>query len=145
MIRQTWPRCALYVLCPPLALNVLHFIYPTSNVGLQLALTVLLVLVSLLAKGAIAAFYLRERGSYSDDGAATSPLRLSRQEVFRSRRPSITGDYGSRCAVRRDQTLDRLPSTARRWYFANRPLYRFPNRIVSPKEDSYATTKSLVT
>jgi hypothetical protein len=70
MIRQTWPRCALYVLCPPFALNVLHLIYPTSNVGLQLALTVLLVLVSLLAKGAIAAFYLRERGSYSDDGAA---------------------------------------------------------------------------
>ena len=29
-----------------------------------------LVLVGLVAKGAIAAFYLRERGSYSDDGAA---------------------------------------------------------------------------
>src|SRR2546422_7382876 len=69
MIRQTWPRCALYVLCAPLALNVLHLIYPTRSVGLQLALTVVFVVVGLLAKGAIAAFCLRERGSYSDDGA----------------------------------------------------------------------------
>ncbi len=33
-------------------------------------MNVVLALVALLAKGAIAAFYLRERGSYSDDGAA---------------------------------------------------------------------------
>jgi len=70
MIRQTWPRSALYVLCPPLALNLLHLIYPVGNSAVQWAISSLLLFVSLLAKGAIAAFYLRERGSYSDDGAA---------------------------------------------------------------------------
>jgi len=70
MIRQTWPSCALYVLCPPLALSVLHFIYPVGSLGMQYVLSCVLVLITLLAKGAIAAFYLRERGSYSDDGAA---------------------------------------------------------------------------
>src|SRR5437016_1138452 len=33
-------------------------------------LTAVVVVVGLLAKGAIAGFYLRERGSYSEDGAA---------------------------------------------------------------------------
>ena len=70
MIRQTWPRSALYVLCPPLALNLLHMIHPISGRTVGLAISSVLVVVSLLAKGAIAAFYLRERGSYSDDGAA---------------------------------------------------------------------------
>jgi len=70
MIRQTWPRSALYVLCPPLALNLLHLIYPVGNSAVQWAISSLLLFVSLLAKGAIAAFYLRERGSYSEDGAA---------------------------------------------------------------------------
>ena len=36
----------------------------------RLTVTCIVVLVGLLAKGAIAAFYLRERGSYSEDGAA---------------------------------------------------------------------------
>src|SRR5439155_17730717 len=70
MIRQTWPRSALYVLCPPLALNLLHVIHPVSGRTVGLAISSVLVLISLLAKGAIAAFYLRERGSYSEDGAA---------------------------------------------------------------------------
>lgn len=70
MIGQTWPRCALYVLCPPLALNVLNVIYPVSASPVRFALSVALALLGLLAKGAIAAFYLRERGSYSVDGAA---------------------------------------------------------------------------
>ncbi len=70
MIRQTWPRCALYVLCPPLALSIMSWVFPVSILVAQLALTAVLVVVSLLAKGTIAAFYLRERGSYSDDGAA---------------------------------------------------------------------------
>src|SRR5437667_4241003 len=26
MIRQTWPRCAFYVLCPPLAVNILSVV-----------------------------------------------------------------------------------------------------------------------
>jgi hypothetical protein len=75
MIRQTWPRCAFYVLCPPLALNIMHVVYPADTLGVQFALSAVLVLVGLLAKGAIAAFYLRERGSYSDDGAAYIPAR----------------------------------------------------------------------
>ncbi len=70
MIRQTWPRSALYVLCPPLALNLLHMIHPISGRTVELAISSVLVVVSLLAKGAIAAFYLRERGSYSENGAA---------------------------------------------------------------------------
>jgi len=70
MIRQSWPRCALYVLCPPLALNLTSLVFRPSFLGVRLALNVVLVLVGLLAKGAIAAFYLRERGSYSEDGAA---------------------------------------------------------------------------
>jgi hypothetical protein len=70
MIRQTWPRSALYVLCPPLALNFLHYIFPVGGLVLQSAITFVVTLVGLLAKGAIAAFYLRERGSYSQDGAA---------------------------------------------------------------------------
>src|SRR6266566_6777004 len=59
MIRQTWPRSALYVLCPPLALNLLHLIHPVSNSAVQWAINPLLLFVSLLAKGAIAAFSLR--------------------------------------------------------------------------------------
>jgi len=70
MIRQTWPRSALYVLCPPLALNFLNYIFPVGGLVLQSATTCVFTLVGLLAKGAIAAFYLRERGSFGDDGAA---------------------------------------------------------------------------
>ena|SRR5438132_3690358 len=75
MIGQAWPRSALYVLCPPLALNLLNYIFPVSSPALRLPLSCVLILVALLAEGAIAAFYLRERGSYSEDGAA---YRLSR-------------------------------------------------------------------
>src|SRR5437870_12274959 len=70
MIGQTWPRSALYVLCPPLALNLLNYVSPFGGLVLQLTTTFVVTLVGLLAKGAIAAFYLRERGSYSEDGAA---------------------------------------------------------------------------
>ena len=70
MIRETWPWSALYLLCPPLALNILHNIFPAGGVLARLTVTCIVVLVGLLAKGAIAAFYLRERGSYSEDGAA---------------------------------------------------------------------------
>jgi len=70
MIGQTWPRSALYVLCPPLALSLLNYIFPVGGAVLRFVLTSVCVLVGLLAKGAIAAFYLRERGSYSEDGTA---------------------------------------------------------------------------
>jgi hypothetical protein len=70
LIRQTWPRSALYVLCPPLALNALNYMFPVGGVIVHSIVTAAVVLTGLLAKGAIAAFYLRERGSYSEDGAA---------------------------------------------------------------------------
>ena len=75
MILQTWPRCAFYVLCPPLAVNILSVVYPVSIPGARLVLDVVLALAWLLAKGAIAAFYLRERGSFSDDGALSTSTR----------------------------------------------------------------------
>jgi hypothetical protein len=70
MIRDTWPRSALYLLCPPLALNLLHNVFPAHGVFTRMGITCVTVLVGLVAKGAIAAFYLRERGSYSEHGAA---------------------------------------------------------------------------
>ena len=70
MIRHTWPRSALYVLCPPLALSDMNYICPSGGVVFHFILTAVLTLVGLVAKGAIAVFYLRERGSYSEDGAA---------------------------------------------------------------------------
>jgi hypothetical protein len=60
MIRQTWPRSGLYVLCPPLALNMLNVIYPTNILAVSLVTTSGLALLALLAKGSTAAFYLRE-------------------------------------------------------------------------------------
>lgn len=70
MIRQTWPRCGLYVLCPPLALNFVNAIYPMHLIGVRLVATAGLTVLALLAKGATAAFYLRERPTYGPDGAA---------------------------------------------------------------------------
>jgi hypothetical protein len=61
MIRQTWPRSGLYLLCPPLALNMLNAIYPTQILVVNVVTTAGLGLLALLAKGATAAFYLRER------------------------------------------------------------------------------------
>jgi len=61
MIRQTWPRSGLYVLCPPLALNMLNAIYPTDIRTVRVVTSAGLALLALLAKGATAAFYLRER------------------------------------------------------------------------------------
>ena len=66
MIRQTWPRSGLYVLCPPLALNMVNSIYPTNIPAVSVATTAGLALLSLLAKGATAAFYLRERPVTAD-------------------------------------------------------------------------------
>lgn len=60
MIRQTWPRSGLYVICPALALNMLNSIYPTQLPFVKVATTAGLAVLALLAKGATAAFYLRE-------------------------------------------------------------------------------------
>jgi len=66
MIRRTWPRSGLYLLCPPLALNMLNAIYPTQGLWVSVVTTAGLGLLALLAKGAIAAFYLREHPVASD-------------------------------------------------------------------------------
>lgn len=70
MIRRTWPHSALYVLCPPLALNVMQTVFPLGGPVLGTVLSALLVVVGLLAKGAIAAFYLRVHGGQWEDGDA---------------------------------------------------------------------------
>ncbi len=70
MIRRTWPRCGLYVLCPPLALNFINAVYPMHLTSVRLAVTAGLTVIGLLAKGATAAFYLRERLPFGPDGAA---------------------------------------------------------------------------
>lgn len=59
MIRQTWPRCALYVLFPPLALQLGSLIYPSSLPLLELMAVAAATVAALLAKGATVAFYLR--------------------------------------------------------------------------------------
>jgi len=58
------------VLCPPLALSVMNYTFPSGGAVFHFTLTAVLTLVGLVAKGTIAVFYLRERGSYSEDGAA---------------------------------------------------------------------------
>ncbi len=72
MIRRTWPAAAYYVLVPPLAIQVLVYqlagIGGTSLVGICVA-GAIAALISLLLKGAIAAFYLRQVPGISDDGA----------------------------------------------------------------------------
>ncbi|HEX4405097.1 MAG TPA: hypothetical protein VH560_09735 [Polyangia bacterium] len=73
MIRETWPRSGLYVLCPPLALNVLSTIYPTHTQALQIAKMVGVSLLALVAKGATAAFYLRERSASLDLPSSPAP------------------------------------------------------------------------
>jgi hypothetical protein len=72
MIRRTWPAAAYYVFVPPLAIQVLVYqlagIGGTSLIGI-LAAAAVAALISLLFKGAIAAFYLRQVPGISDDGA----------------------------------------------------------------------------
>ncbi len=71
LIRQTWPRCALYVLCPPLALNLNNLVFRPGDLPmLRLLGAAFLAIVALLAKGATVAFYLRQQPVDNDDGAA---------------------------------------------------------------------------
>lgn len=70
-IRQEWPRCALYVLAPPLALETLlglGWIVPRGSVA-SYALSGIAVVAGLAFKGATAAFFLRRYPS-GRDGAA---------------------------------------------------------------------------
>jgi hypothetical protein len=72
MIRRTWPAGAYYVLIPPLAIQILVYqpagIAGTSLVGIGVAAAAA-ALISLLFKGAVAAFYLRYVPGIGDDGA----------------------------------------------------------------------------
>ena len=77
MIRQTWPRSGLYVLCPPLALNMLNAMYVRHLPVVTLVAAVGLVVLALMAKGATAAFYLRERPRLSG-GGGLSPCLIRR-------------------------------------------------------------------
>lgn len=74
MIKESWPACAVYVIIPPLAVQIAS----TSGVtGRRLplvagAVTFVVRMFGLMLKGAIAAFYLR-RFVVPDDGAAFAP------------------------------------------------------------------------
>jgi hypothetical protein len=70
MIRETWPRSALYVVCPMLALKMNGLVYTGDLPVLRLIVAASLALFSLLAKGATVAFYLRQRPGACGDGAA---------------------------------------------------------------------------
>jgi hypothetical protein len=74
MIRDTWPRSALYVLCPVIAFNMNRLAYPANLPALRLIAAAGLAVIALLAKGATVAFYLRQRPAYDPpygpDGAA---------------------------------------------------------------------------
>ena len=70
MIRQTWPRSGLYVLCPPLAVNFVNVVFPMHQIGLRLSVAAVATLLGLIAKGATAAFYVREKAISCPDGAA---------------------------------------------------------------------------
>jgi hypothetical protein len=59
LLRETWPSCILYAFCPPLALQALAALTPSQLPLLAVTLAVLTALVSLVFKGATAAFYLR--------------------------------------------------------------------------------------
>ena len=49
------------MLCPPLALNLINTLYPTHIRGINLLTSAAFTLLALVAKGATAAFYLRQR------------------------------------------------------------------------------------
>ena len=69
MIRQTWPRSGLYILCPPLALNLLNAMYRNQRPQVTMVTTAAFAILSLVAKGATAVFYLRERPIAAPDAA----------------------------------------------------------------------------
>ncbi len=62
MITQAWPGTAPYVLIPPLAITLIVQLSPLGMFGIAglFGITGLTVLLNLLFKGAVAAYYLRE-------------------------------------------------------------------------------------
>lgn len=71
MLREGWPGTAWYALVPPLAFVTLTYIRPAEPGWdpVLWGMGALATMINLLAKGAVAAFYLREH-EVGDDGAA---------------------------------------------------------------------------
>jgi hypothetical protein len=51
MIAETWPRSALYVLCPLLPLNLLNWIFPVGSAPVRVAVTAIVTLTGLGRQG----------------------------------------------------------------------------------------------
>ena len=78
MLREGWPRTAWYALVPPLAFVALTYMRPPDSdvESIWLVASGVAVMLNLLAKGAVAAFYLREH-EVGDDGAAFMEAKQS--------------------------------------------------------------------
>jgi hypothetical protein len=72
MLRDGWPATAWYAVLPPLAFVAITYSQPqaTSNRWAWVLAGCVAALLNLLAKGAVAAFYLREHPEVGNDGAA---------------------------------------------------------------------------
>ena len=71
ILREGWPGCAWYALVPPLAFVALTYIRPAEPEfdPVLWGMGAVATMFNLLAKGAVAAFYLRQH-EVGDDGAA---------------------------------------------------------------------------
>jgi hypothetical protein len=97
MIADDWPRCVWYVAAPPLAVTLISQLGVAAGSvdGLRLAVGVVVGLLGLVCKGAVATFYLR-RWPTGPDGAAFAdaniPLPVSgRRRTDPPRRPDRHG------------------------------------------------------
>jgi hypothetical protein len=99
MIRSEWPRCALYVLAPPLAIEAvvgLRWIASLGEVG-SYAVSGFAAVMALAFKGATAAFYLRRCPCGASGSAWPEPMPASAipgeaQEHAPGRRPNVPED-----------------------------------------------------
>lgn len=72
MLREGWPATAWYAVLPPMAFVAITYSQPltTSSRWVWVLAACVAALLNLLAKGAVAAFYLREHPEVGNDGAA---------------------------------------------------------------------------
>lgn len=84
MIRSEWPRCALYVLAPPLAIQAIFGLRRVASLGVvgSLVVSAVATVLGSASRGATAAFFLR-RYPCGVDGAA----RLERHASLASPEP----------------------------------------------------------
>ncbi len=73
MIRATWPACALYVLLPPLALQLLFGVSRTFD-PLRAVALVASALLALICKGATLRFYIRRTGVVDSTWLGRQPV-----------------------------------------------------------------------